>query len=73
MMLSDPNSQAVIDNSRAQLLFGPFEHFFGTRCYQRIRGKKQCHFEDKVSWPSALIDLQSDIGSNRSQPVRQTF
>jgi hypothetical protein len=28
-MLSDPNSQAVIDNPRAQLLFDPFELFIG--------------------------------------------
>jgi hypothetical protein len=48
-MPSDPNSQAVMDNPQAQLLFEPFELFIGTGQYQPNRGKEQSRFVGQAS------------------------
>ena len=47
-MLSDPNSQAVMDNRSRCFYSNPLNYLLGGE-YQRTHGKEQSRFEGQVS------------------------
>jgi hypothetical protein len=69
-MLSDPNSQPVMNNPQALLLFEPFELLIGGDDISVLAAKNSRVL--KARFPArALIDLQSVNDSDMSEPLRQ--
>jgi hypothetical protein len=70
-MLSDPNSQAVMDNPQPLLLFEPFQLFIWRGNISVFAAKNNRVLKARFS-ARALIDLQSVKDSNMSQPLKGT-
>jgi hypothetical protein len=70
-MLSDPNSQAVMDNRSRCFYSNPLNYLLGGGNISVLTAKNNRVL--KVRFPAcALIDLQSVKDSNISQPLTQT-